>query len=759
MNLWIHEKPQPDTYAAFRGVFYLDSETEVEIRAIGASWFVLWLDGESLMEGPARFERRHPEWGSTVKTLPPGEHILASQVHWIGATTRLLDTLPPFLNVHPLAAGREIPVSWKAIRLDGYRKSVRRINPQLGWVEWCDTAKNPEGWREPGFNDRDWPTPAAVDPGIGPLLPPSIAPVRSFEHTPGPLSRGELAQVFGYELDDPAARFFLRELNPRQLPAEGVWRRYDLGRVRLMRPEFVLDLPEGAVVEFAYSESLAHERVSPYINLSAGPSCNLDHYVARGGVQEFAPLTPRGGRYVEIHVLAPPGRVRFLREAFFERCYFGAPEGRFSCRDDRLNRIWTTGIETHRACAEDALTDNPTRERGQWTGDAVMAGMDIAAAGYSDLRLCRRSLMQSALCAREDGLIAGLCPGGPAWLSTYALLWPRACLHYHELTGERELLEQLFPYALKNMEAFAPSITDAGLVDELEHPPAWIFIDWGFVRNEGKINIAYNLYFLIALRAMVSWCRKLDRPRDERHFAALEAHVQKILDSSIHDTNGENAASPWPVLGYHACALALYLGLPDEREKAGCLDYLKSHLLDCFPNNPDAPRNARPGLNESRLITPAFSHFAFTALIENGEMAFVLDQFRHCWGWMLDAGYTTWLEVFDPRWTHCHQWSGCPTWMLSRYGLGLHPRFDRKAHGFELKLRPGDLDSAQGAVPLPDGGLARIEWTRTGNGFDYRVETTTPVEIELPSSGSERWISIRKRERLHLDDNGYLQGG
>src|SRR5258708_7316815 len=109
-------------------------------------------------------------------------------------------------------------------------------------------------------------------------------------------------------------------------------------------------------------------------------------------------------------------KVRVISEEIVERTYHGEPEGKFSCPDPLLNRIWNVGVETHRACAEDSLEDNPTRERGQWAGDVVSVGMDVAASAYSDLRLCRRGLIQCAQSAREDGLVSGLCPGGGAYL-------------------------------------------------------------------------------------------------------------------------------------------------------------------------------------------------------------------------------------------------------------------------------------------------------------------------------------------------------
>ena len=133
---------------------------------------------------------------------------------------------------------------------------------------------------------------------------------------------------------------------------------------------------------------------------------------------------------------------------------------------------------------------------------------------------------------------------------------------------------------------------------------------------------------------------------------------------------------------------------------------------------------------ESRLITPSFCHFVFPLLIEAGEMDFVLDQYRTAWGWMLDQGLTTWPEVFDLRWSHCHQWAGCPTWHLSRYVLGLQPRFDRGPGHFEIKLIPGSLTSAKGSLPLDGEGKAvRIEWKRSGDEITMQIEADAPVTL------------------------------
>ena len=715
-----------DQYVAFRATMDLDRDCEVEFRLLGAAWFGAWLDGEFLAQGPSRFHVAFPQYQSYRRTLRAGRHVLAIQVHHVGVPTRMLEDQPPFLYATAKCDGQQIPLRWKCSTLGGYVPKLRRINPQLGWAEWCDTRQVPN-WQSPAYDDQLWPPPVTVERKLGKLAPLSTANPQAIFQKVKQMAAGRLAEMFGYESDNPAARFFLRDLSPATLPPQGVWRRYDLGRVRLMQPRFVLDLPAGSVVEFAYAEYLTQDRVAPWITLSAGDSCHLDHYVARGGEQEFFPLTPKGSRFLEIHVLAPPEQVKFIEEEFLERSYYSESVGQFKCNDELLNRIWSVGVETHRACAEDALTDNPTRERGQWAGDVVTVGMDIAGVAFNDLRLCRRGLVQCAQSARKDGLIAGMCPGQDVFLSTYAAQWVTACMHYWELTGDRQLLVELFSAAEGNIAAFEQQRAPDGLKDAL----GWGFVDWGYVRNPGPSDMAVNLHYLAALQDMQRWCaalRKTDRATYYKQIADdLRATINRYYQAEF-----KSGGEVWPRIGYHRAALGLRLGFFQGADESACVAFLKKHILSCFPNDPNAPRLSDPNANNPRLITPYFGHFVLPLLIERGEMDFVLEQYRKCWGWALEDGRTTWLEVFDTRWSHCHQWAGCPTWQLSRYALGLQPRQDLGINHFVLALHPGSLTQAEGIVPLPGSDKAiKVKWVKRADGIHYRIETPVPIVLHL----------------------------
>ncbi|NBR47170.1 MAG: hypothetical protein EBT68_08725 [Verrucomicrobia bacterium] len=171
--------------------------------------------------------------------------------------------------------------------------------------------------------------------------------------------------------------------------------------------------------------------------------------------------------------------------------------------------------------------------------------------------------------------------------------------------------------------------------------------------------------------------------------------------------------------------------LPPSRRPA-LVAAIRRHLLACFPNNPQAVRLDAPTLESTQVITPFFLHHALPALIREGQMSFVLEQIRTCWGWFLSCGFTTWPEVFDTRWSHCHQWSGCPTWILSRHLLGLHPRFDLGFGHYDLEIHPGGQTRVSGTIPFPmrRGGI-RLAWKKVGSTARVTLVPDLPVVIHL----------------------------
>jgi len=748
--IWIQsdEEDYQDVHVAFRGTISLQAESEIEFRLSGASWYRVWVNGIFLTEGPDRYAPGSPVYQLRKLVLPAGKHLIAVQVHSEGVDTRMLQGIDPYLYCGIFQEKVEVPVSWKALELNGYARQLRRVSAQFGWLEWEDTRQQPYGWMDNDFDDDLWIHPVKVTRELGDFKPSLISEVLNHEIQFEVTGSGPLASYFGYETDNPSARFFLRDIECNSVPPQGIWKRYDLGKVRLISPRFHMDLPEGAVVEFAFSESLQHNRVSPWINLSVSDSYNMVHFKARGGKQEFHPLTPKAGRYVEMHIIAPPDQIGIIEEVFLERAYHKTTDGTFTCPDSLLNRIWQLGSETYMSCAEDALVDNPTRERGQWMGDVGIVGLQIGAATFSDLGIIKSGLMHFAQSARDDGMVAGLAPGNLGYLSTFAALWTNANLYYWEATGDRSLLEELYPHAEKNIAAFETYRGEEGIGQDA----GWAFVDWGYVPNEGETDMGLNLIYFDALRAMITWSESLGKKARVEHYIALAGQMRSIIES-YYNPFLQASEVDWDGIGYHRTVLGMRTGfIPDDYTKSA-IGYIKQHMLNCFPNNEEAPRLSDPGANNPQLITPYFAHYAYPLLIEQGEMEFVLDQYKTCWGWMLNQGITTCTEVFDTRWSHCHQWAGCPTWQLSRYGLGLFPAFDRAENTFDLNLEPGYLEEASGKVPLPDGKVVLISWKKSGDHIDYTISSPVKIEVSMEDPeepGAIKKLTIKNSRTIHI---------
>lgn len=747
-----------DSHFYFRGCFSLPAAGRVTLKVLAASWFEACLDGEWLAEGPARFDKAHPEYEAVGLDLDSGEHVLAMHVHYAGVLTRLMaEDIPLFVFTSVEMGGRSIAVEWRYLPLDAYRKTGQQIDYVLGWIEWCETQKLPPGWKGIGFDDSDWPKAVPLVLAAADFKALEIGRVRHIRQKPRLIDEGMLGNT-NMNGDDPTSAFLARRLLGNEMPAQGRWIRFDLGKIRLGRAEISLDVPAGTVVQAGYSESLANGRVVPDIAACVGgdsKTCNLDHFVARGGGQTLKPLHPKGARFLEIHVFGDPVAIRDVEVAFEERVYYGEQvDGSFSCNDGLLDRIWAVGVETLRSCSEDAITDNPTRERGQWLGDAVGAGMDIIASAYSDMRPLRRGLLQAAQCAEPDGMIPALFPGSRGFLSSFAVQWIYAIPHYFEIIGERDVLETLYPAAVETLRCFDADLSEEGLCVNPSRPN---FIDWGYRGSSAssmngqhaEMDPALSLFYLKALHALGRWASLLGKANDAAQWAREEAAFCTKMQTFLQRVDGQ--VSDWEKIGYHSAALALGSGLLETpQSRAACVEYIKQHILSCFPNSSTAPRLSDPAVTDSQLITPFFAHHVFPILIEAGEMDFVLEQFRVCWGWALDEGLTTWPEVFDRNWSHCHQWSGCPTWILSRYVLGLHPRFDLGENHYLLNLETGSLDSAEGIVPIScTDETISVSWRRTDEGIRYRLETTTPIWLHL--SGEDQPVQVVSGYQMLLE--------
>ena len=102
--------------------------------------------------------------------------------------------------------------------------------------------------------------------------------------------------------------------------------------------------------------------------------------------------------------------------------------------------------------------------------------------------------------------------------------------------------------------------------------------------------------------------------------------------------------------------------------------------------------------------------------------------------------------MFDTRWSHCHQWAGCPTWQLSRYLLGLQARFDLGPMNFAVSLATGSLTTVSGTLPIAGrDGIIKVSWKKDAAGLHYTLETPAPLVLHLDAGltgGQPRSVKV-----------------
>jgi len=140
------------------------------------------------------------------------------------------------------------------------------------------------------------------------------------------------------------------------------------------------------------------------------------------------------------------------------------------------------------------------------------------------------------------------------------------------------------------------------------------------------------------------------------------------------------------------------------------------------------PEESRPEFKENlaRLITPIFKNgfdpadgatfhpaygfYFFNQLYQNGMAEIAENCIKTGWGWQLAQGLKTTIEHFTiDTGSRCHAWTASPTYMLSRYALGVKCDIDTGLDNVVIDIMPGSLQWAKGVYPHAKGPVS-VAW-------------------------------------------------
>ena len=412
------------------------------LRISADDYYHAWLDGEWLGQGPAPayhdryYYQEYPVEGGRTVTV-------ALHLYYQGLVNRVWNSgdgrfavWAEFVRDGAVLA--RCGEGWRYQICGAY--SGDTVGYVTQFLEDFDSRRWPEGWEQPGFDDSGW----------GHLVPAEWADYRLSPQPTASLWRGRAEAVSRRPVPGGVLLDFGREL-VGTLHAAAQGRAADRLTLR-----FGEELDEAGRVRYAMRCNCRYEEV----------------WTLADGVSTLHQYDYKAFRYVEV-----------LGDAFLTQCWvwerhYPMDDGlcTLSCKQDELEDIFRICKNAVRCGSQEGYLDCPTREKGQYLGDAVItARSQVWLTGKTDLlRKCVRDFMASG---RVSPSLMAVAPGSLMQeIADFSLLFPLLPLTDYQFTGDKGFLRECWPAVDGITGYFARYQRPDGLLENVSH--GWNLVDW-----------------------------------------------------------------------------------------------------------------------------------------------------------------------------------------------------------------------------------------------------------------------------------------
>ncbi|MBI4976833.1 MAG: family 78 glycoside hydrolase catalytic domain [Spirochaetes bacterium] len=625
-----------------RRTFVVENIDKPYIDISADDYCKLYVNGTFVSQGPApayHFNYRYNRIDLSG-VLKPGENVIAVDVYYQGCINRVWQSgdYRQGLIAEIVNGGTCIlktDASWKYIV--PAHSSGTTVGYETQYLENIDERQFPIGWTAPGFDDSAW---LSADENL------------NDDHT---LSLQETPQLAIYELkpavvkERSAGHFFI-----------------DFGHE--ITGQFTLNAfgESGDTIEIRHGEELDAAG-----NVRFAMRCNCAYQetwtLAGRAPDRLQYYDYKAFRYVEI--IASNPRIRMEDFAATVRHYpFDEKNCAFKSSSELLNGIFRICANGVRYGSQELFLDCPSREKGQYLGDLTVTAHAHLYLSGGDGRLFKKALHDFAdsmtICS---GLMA-VAPGSfMQEIADYSLQYPLQLLTYYRHTGDRALLETLFPKAEAALGYFKKYERADGLIENVADK--WNLVDWPENLRDGyDFNLdpkgagsgphaVLNAFYVSAHRAMNEIRHALGiRPTndDVRTASAFIDAFYRYDKKCFVDSTVSSHAS------LHANALALFIGLVPAEAVESVIKLVRTKRFSC-------------GVY--------MSYFVLKGLARYGEYELIYDLLtgndEHSWGTMLAENATACFEAWgkDQKWNTslCHPWASSPIPLLIEDIIGLSP--------------------------------------------------------------------------------------
>lgn len=575
-------------------------------------------------------------------------------------------------------------------------------------------------------SERGWDLAGPVNAPLAlmyPRFPMDELPAYHYDYTremPTDVSAFYLANVF---VADEAA--------PSALPVELKQSEYiacDFGQTRYCFPMVVINGNAGDVVDIVCSEHCQNGEVIAY---ELGVRRNTSTLILRDGENRWGCSTHKGVRYIMVSVRKASGTVTVKNVQLLREVVERSSRGSFQCSSPVLEKIWAVGANTLETTMHRGFIDSPTKDQTQYLTDAMMQSL-AAYYTFGAYREAKWSITAFADSQLDTGELNAASPSGLFQvLPDYSLSWP-VWLHKHYLhTGDRQFLDRMMPTLLKLMRYYNDIALeeDGPLGDLREYLGVYTFLDHGDVDRRGVVTGLNSLYCR-ALRSASWLAEQADMPELVNLYANRADQVAKKVWAMTWDeekglfadcsVNGARSSS----YSWQSNVLAIYGGIAKQKHYQRIWEHL---FTDDIPMEKMA---------SGEYNNPFFKYFVLEAAFALGKADWALRLIHYYWGRMVQAGATTWWEMFDPQTAGqaerlCSKCSGCavtPNIYLISELIGVRPA-EPGMRKIYFNPMPCDVVWARASVPTPHGFI-NVNWKKQEDGtFNVNINSNYPLEV------------------------------
>lgn len=394
-----------------------------------------------------------------------------------------------------------------------------------------------------------------------------------------------------------------------------------------------------------YAEEL--ENAKPKYNLRA--NCDYEEKIILNGEEiTFETYNYKGFRYVEL--ITDNAEIIDL-ELLIQHYPYLTNDKKINTDNEDLKAVFGLCKSTIKYGVQEGFIDCPTREKGQYIGDAFISGFAHLIL-TNDNTLLKRAIKSVANSIKYSGKILAVTNCAyQQEIADYTLLYPLMLLRYFGYTNDKDFLLEMVPTCDYILNYYSKFENENGLLKNAEEQ--WNLVDWPEnLRDNYEFSAVHNVINAFYFSAISSTEKIKDilgihyEPKADKLRLAFN---NEFLKNGLYTDNKNTNHS-----SIHANMLPLAFGITDDKNVA---DYLISRGMECGTY---------------------MSYFYLKALCnanKNDEaLEFITSKGDHSWMNMLSQGATRCFEAWgkEQKWNTSlfHPWSTAPIIILAEeFGL------------------------------------------------------------------------------------------